>query len=223
MLPIVARCEIRHCPLVRRDAPQAQRNSCQRQPGLKGKHVDQLLIKQNPKTSWRCFRLGVGKMDDQDFRSEIAAIQLPRKAERTETRTRNANLSTSSWLRIHHSILHTWKYTNCVICLPAGRSPHQHSCSCVTVIPMTVAGLGDDVIWKSLSLAVPHSATGWRHCLWQTCGRSRRPWGQGSRLWRWRTARCPGRLYSTRLEAATREGETVKGNCANVVTRLLKY
>lgn len=46
--------------------------------------------------------------------------------------------------------------------------------------------------------AVPRSATGWRHCLWQTCGRSHRLWGQGSRLWQWRTARCPGRLYSTR-------------------------
>lgn len=73
----------------------------------------------------------------------------------------------------------------------------------------TVSVLGCD--WAMTSslgslCAVPHSATGWRHCQWQTCGRNHHLWGQGSRLWQWRTAQCPGRLYSTRPEAE--DGDT---------------
>lgn len=58
--------------------------------------------------------------------------------------------------------------------------------------------------------AVPRSATGWRHSLWQTCGKSHRRWGRGSHLWQWRTARYPIHLYSRQPEAARETGREIK-------------
>lgn len=87
-------------------------------------------------------------MDDQGFGTEIAVIQLPRKVEHTETPTQNANLSTSTAYPLFYSAYSEIHKAFALFVSLQEEACRESPCSCVTVIPMTVAGLGDDVILK---------------------------------------------------------------------------
>ena len=74
---------------------------------------------------------------------------------------------------------------------------HTHKQTlCRTCVSLTTACL-----W-------PRPARGWRRCLWTLCCRKTRLWAPAPLPSPWRTARCPGRLYSRWPAAATHKHET---------------